>query len=309
MILTKVIKHTFDFSKELSAARRIAEFAIKNRDKLSSKYVKHLGLKSAISAQILRKYGRNKKCKEVHNVNLIVPGQGLRLDASRTNLTITPLKTTVSLKFFPLFSKINQVEISEDKIFVSFTVDEAPEKSVTNFIGVDRNATGHIAVAANPGDGSVLKLGKLASHFRRKYRGRKKCGRFMNDLDHKISKKIVQFAKQKDSGIALEKLKGIRPKKSKGKKLNRILHGWSFYRLQTYIQYKARILGVPVVFVNPAYTSKKCSRCGCFGIREDKSFKCSCGHVDHADANAAFNIGRLAIDRDIVKRSTDSPPV
>jgi putative transposase len=53
------------------------------------------------------------------------------------------------------------------------------------------------------------------------------------------------------------------------------------------------------------------------GQREGKNFKClDCGHVDHADVNASFNIGRpipphildqFDIDRDISKGSSDTP--
>ena len=53
----------------------------------------------------------------------------------------------------------------------------------------------------------------------------------------------------------------------------------------------SRICGVPVEFINPAYTSKTCSRCGQIGNRSKKKFEClNCKHVEHADANAAFNI-------------------
>jgi putative transposase len=74
------------------------------------------------------------------------------------------------------------------------------------------------------------------------------------------------------------------------------------------IEYKSRLQGVEIILINPSYTSKTCSRSGEIGNRQGKKFKCPCGHVDHADANASFNIGgQSVIDRDITEGNTDIP--
>ncbi len=93
------------------------------------------------------------------------------------------------------------------------------------------------------------------------------------------------------------------------------LNSWSFQQLQQFIEYKARLQGVEVVYIDPHATSKKCSHCGHIGNRHSKQFECPhCGHVDHADVNAAFNIvltpkgnGQFSAERDAGKGSTDTP--
>jgi len=65
----------------------------------------------------------------------------------------------------------------------------------------------------------------------------------------------------------------------------------ALYQLQTMVEYKAKLLGVPIAYIDPAYTFQTCSRCDHIGNRNSKSFEClTCGHVEHADVNAAFNI-------------------
>ena len=87
------------------------------------------------------------------------------------------------------------------------------------------------------------------------------------------------------------------------------MNSWNFYQLRQIIEYKSRLLGIEVIPIDPSYTSKTCSRCGILGNRKDKHFECpQCGHVDHADANASFNIGgQSVIDRDITEGNTDIP--
>ena len=115
-------------------------------------------------------------------------------------------------------------------------------------------------------------------------------------VNHTISKQIVAIAKEENKGIALEDLKGIRfSSLKKGKKFRTRVGKWSFNQLRQYISYKAALNGVPVVLVNPRYTSKTCSNCHHIGNRKGKVFECNnCGNNMDADINASINIATLA---------------
>ena len=196
-------------------------------------------MKSAIANQVLRKYSRNRKLKRVGNVKLTVPSQSIR--AIEAQLQIPCLKLSLPLPFRRDYSKVNQIELDHEYAYVSVTIPEPPLKQVSNWIGVDRNATGHVAVAANPASGKVWKLCKSAKHVHEKYRCsrrrlqragkykkaksiRNRESRIVRDINHKISKKLVHIAEQSNSGIKLEKLDGIRKSRKRGRRFNRILH-------------------------------------------------------------------------------------
>jgi putative transposase len=134
--------------------------------------------------------------------------------------------------------------------------------------------------------------------------------RIIRDINHKISRKLVDIAQQTGYGLRLERLTGIRKNTKKYRKQsNHKLNSWSFYQLQQFIGYKAELSGVTVEYVDARYTSQRCSRCASLGERVDKEFECLCGHVDHADVNAAFNIsiGQSLGERDSSEGSTDTP--
>ncbi|HID60404.1 MAG TPA: transposase [Hadesarchaea archaeon] len=145
-------------------------------------------------------------------------------------------------------------------------------------------------------------------HLRRKL-GRKKLlkvikrigvkeSRITNDRLHKIAKAIVDEAERLNAIIAIGNPKGIR-KNGKGRRFNRKLNSWPFWKLRQYIEYKANWRGIRVVEVNEAYTSQRCWRCGAIGVRSGKHhglFECPrCGLKENADRNGAFNIGRRAL--------------
>ncbi|WP_426403631.1 RNA-guided endonuclease InsQ/TnpB family protein [Streptomyces sp. R-07] len=88
-----------------------------------------------------------------------------------------------------------------------------------------------------------------------------KEARRARDINHKISKSIVAEAQRTGRGIALEDLTGIRERVRLCKPQRVTLHSWSFHELGPFIAYKAKRAGVPVVYVDAAYTSQECSRC------------------------------------------------
>ncbi len=114
----------------------------------------------------------------------------------------------------------------------------------------------------------------------------------MNQQLHTVAKEIVAYAKQFEKPIiVMEKLDGIRDSMNSSAKLNRRLHAWSFRKLQMYVKYKANLEGIPVVYVNPKNTSKRCHRCGHVAQANGREFRCpKCGLVYNRDLNAAINI-------------------
>lgn len=342
---------------------------------LSPGDVKHIGLKSIISGQILKKYSLNQDFRSAKNVKLIIPSRAVSIDRNDRTLMIPCLKLHLNYRFSSNFKKISQIEIDSIYAYVAVVFPDDELKSSGHYIGVDRNTKGHIAVVADPESGKIWKLGKMRYHTHKKYENIKKrlysMGKskqlkaveireknIVKDLNHKISRKIVDVALYNGYGIKLENLKGIRKlnskigdagkdKKNKNKNKKReqnrdknrseesnknslknksisenqswfceySLNSWSFQQLQQFIEYKSRLQGVEVVYIDPHATSKKCSRCGHIGNRHSKQFECPhCGHVDHADVNAAFNIaltpkgsGQFSAERDAGKGSTDTP--
>ena len=115
--------------------------------------------------------------------------------------------------------------------------------------------------------------------------------RVMKDIDHKISREIVNTAKKhKAKVIKLEQLENIRSTTRTSRKNNPSLHTWSFYRLTQYIEYKAKLAGIEVEYVNPAYTSQKCPKCGNIHHAKDRKYICKCGYHTHRDLLGAINI-------------------
>lgn len=272
-----------------------------------------------ISNAVMKKYLKNKKAKNVRNVKLTINGQNnFKYDAEKKEVYVPCIKTHLNLQYLPQFDKVNQIECGPEFAYVSVSIVAAPKFEPKTVLGVDRNARGHFMVAGLVEIGPELKLGTVfkagreATHQRTKYkklRGKMQASknfkmlkkvsgrehRKLRDLAHKISKHLIDLAVKHQSVIVLEKLDGIRTRANKknkyDKKTRGMVNSWAFYQFQTFLEYKANLAGVQVVYVDPAYTSQDCSKCGTRNEVKGKKYECShCGHQDHRDVNAAFNI-------------------
>lgn len=317
--LTHSFNHKKNLAKELELAKKVADYAVKHKkEKLSSKNVNDIDLPSVISGQILRKYSRG-NIKKATKVNLIVPNEAIKFE--KEILTLIPLKLKFPWNPGKPIIKVCQVELSKEKIYITVSMKKPKEIITENVIGVDLNAGKgrHLAVVADPKNNKVLFLNKQASMIRNKYfklrqrfqkeknktglkNMRKKENNIMRDIDHKVSKQIVDYAKKTKSKIILEDLNFEEKKKKGSKFIKRLLSSWSYSRLQKFIFYKAQAVGLAVEKVPPHYTSQICSSCGKLGVRDAKHFVCKSSNCKkknikrNSDQNAAFNIAKRGND-------------
>lgn len=190
---------------------------------------------------------------------------------------------------------------------VAIQVDEQLSTG-RNIMGVDLGLKVPAVAVTEEGKTKFFGNGRENKYMKRKFRAkRKELGkskklnaikklndkeqRLMKDKDHKISRAIINFAKQNNgSVIRLEKLANIRNSAKTSRKNEKNLHTWSFYRLAQFIEYKALLEGIRVEYVNPQYTSQKCPICGSLNHAKDRNYSCECGFKAHRDRVAAMNI-------------------
>ena len=135
--------------------------------------------------------------------------------------------------------------------------------------------------------------------------------RRVTHINHETSKAIVAEARRIGaSRIVMEDLCHIRDRIQAGKRVRARLHGWAFRQLQTFVEYKARAVGIAVEYVNPAFTSQTCSNCGSIGERVRHRFVCKkCGLRAHADGNASRNLARIGSGAPLPRAAVNTPDV
>ena len=299
------------------------------RECSSSKYYPEIPC--VIAKSLIAKYQRNEKLVAVSNIVLPICGdKGKQVKLEKNGLRLPALfkKEVLPVRFpKPVQGFVRQVEFFKRKgqWFASICYNTPVHEliDVEGAIGIDRNSVGNVAVLADPQNGKVLHLGfnpaatkynwrrrraNLKSKgFRRilRHLSRKQSRRTTHE-NHIVSKQIVSYAVKHHRMVVVENLESVGKAKSK-------IRGyveksqWAFYQLLSFIQYKAALHGIIVATVNPAYTSQDCSRCGQRNTPNGKKYVCEhCGHTDHRDANAAFNIAKRGVESISVDGTQDS---
>lgn len=194
-------------------------------------------------------------------------------------------------------------------LYVTVDLPSAPPIEPTGVIGVDMGIA-KIAVTddgeAHTGEAVMqvrkrvrehrrhLQACKTRSAFKRLQKSSRRQSRFVRDTNHVLSKHLVSKAVQKRKALAIEALAGIRDRANGSRHLRWLLGNWAFAQLGAFLSYKAEAAGIPLVSVDPAYTSQTCHACGHCERANRKSqseFCCQhCGLDMNADSNAALNI-------------------
>ena len=191
-------------------------------------------------------------------------------------------------------------------LYCTIDMPEDPTIEVHDFIGIDMGIV-NILVDSDGNTSSGEKVEKVRRKFQRtrqrlQQKGTKAAKRILKRIRHResnfrrhenhvISKKVVQNAKDTGRGIGLENLKFIRDRLTVRQSQRNRHHGWSFFQLRSCIEYKAKLVGVPVIAVDPRNSSRTCSECGHCDKANRKTqsdFAClGCGMNCNADINAA----------------------
>jgi IS605 OrfB family transposase len=202
---------------------------------------------------------------------------------------------------------------------IALTEEDTEPSKAEGVMGIDLGIKVP-AVAYVSGKGTrFFGNGRYQRHMRRRFYARRKQlqkakktravrkskgkeARWMKNLNHQLSRQIVNHAKEQGVGtIKIESLHGIRrgttstSRGANARKNNRMKNSWSFYQLSLFISYKAARLGIKVEQVDPAYTSQECPACGARNKAQDRTYVCAdCAWMGHRDKVGAVNISRRA---------------
>ena len=121
---------------------------------------------------------------------------------------------------------------------------------------------------------------------------RAKHRRVMRDMEHKISRAVVDVAvEQQAATIVIGDVRDIADGVKQGKQRNQQASQWNHGQVRAYITYKAAAEGISVALVDEHYTTQTCPQCGKRHKPRGRVYSCGqCGFSTHRDVVGQINI-------------------
>lgn len=288
-----------------------------------------------VASEALRATRLKKQIKTRTRTSLRLDKRNIRINLKHQEISVSSVEGRIKLnfnlhahlkKYLDWRPQAATLVFKNGRLFLNIVVEKKapniPLFSSKEVLGIDRGINNILVCSNNQFFNSAhLKAVKGKYQYLRKVlqskgtsaarRKLKKIGgiekRFVSDMNHRLSKAIVESDYKV---FALENLHKMTGKK-KGRVFNKKLGNWSFRQFETFLRYKSEAVGKIVLNVNPAYTSQACSRCN---HREKSNRKLSrfackkCKFELNADLNAARNIAKLGIS-ELGRLSVNQPNV
>ncbi len=128
--------------------------------------------------------------------------------------------------------------------------------------------------------------------MRAKSRMKAKHALVLRDMEHKISRALVEVAVERQAGtIVLGDVRDVADGVDLSKQTNQKISGWSHGKIRAYVAYKAQAEGMRLVLQDEHYTSQTCPQCGHRHKPRGRVYTCpACRFQSHRDVVGQINI-------------------
>jgi putative transposase len=119
-----------------------------------------------------------------------------------------------------------------------------------------------------------------------------KHDRVMRDIEHKLSRAIVDTAVERQASIiAIGDVRDAADKVDLGKQANQKISGWNHGKVRQYVEYKAQAEGIKVELVDERHSSQTCPHCNHRHKPRGRIYCCpACRFQSHRDVVGQINI-------------------